>query len=106
MIPKPPLDHGTEPLEVMGEYDILSSNIEAAFADLIHLASQVCAAPIAMIDLNDPHRRWFKSKSGVPAMRIPSNFVFSTETLLQSDLLIINDALQDEKFAGDPVIAI
>ncbi|CAN5357412.1 hypothetical protein BH23ACI1_BH23ACI1_31400 [soil metagenome] len=58
-------------LAALRRYKILDTDPERAFDDLALLASQVCAAPMALITLVDADRQWYKARVGVSATETP-----------------------------------
>ena len=91
-------------LAALRGYDILDTPAESAFDDLTRLASQICGTPIALITLLDEKRQWFKSRVGLDMAYTPRNISFCSYTILQNDLLIVEDASRDERFADSPLV--
>jgi len=91
-------------LEVLWHYDVLDSPPESAYDDLVELAADICAAPIATITFVDESRQWFKSKVGLTASETSRDISFCAHAILGSELMIIPDALKDERFAGNPLV--
>jgi PAS domain S-box-containing protein len=90
-------------LEALRRYRILDTDPEEAFDDLAHLAAHVCGTPIALINLLDENRQWFKSKVGLEVSELPLD-VGWYPLIEQHDILIIPDTLADKKFATNPVV--
>ncbi|MEP0911459.1 ATP-binding protein [Leptolyngbya sp. GB1-A1] len=86
----------------LSQYGILETEPEAAFDDLTRLAAHLCGAPIALISLIDAHHQWFKSKVGLEATETAYDIAFFSHTILQREVLIVPDALEDERFATHP----
>jgi serine/threonine protein kinase len=91
-------------LAALHQYRILDTDPEQAFDDLTFLASHVCGAPIALITLVDADRQWFKSKVGLSLRETARNISFCTHTIMQTEVLMVRDALQDERFTGSSLV--
>ncbi|MEH1844135.1 MAG: PAS domain S-box protein [Nostoc sp.] len=97
-------ENESQRLKVLNQYQILDTPPEEIFDELAQLAANLCETPIALISLVDAEREWFKSKIGVTISEVPRSISFGQYTILQSQILIIPDALQDERFAINPLV--
>jgi two-component system, cell cycle sensor histidine kinase and response regulator CckA len=91
-------------LEALYKYQILDTGPEPAFDDLAFLAAQICQTPIALINLIDGHRQWFKAKVGLDVEQMPRELGFCPLCIQQSQTLIIPDTLADEQYANSGVV--
>ena len=103
MIPPKPVNE-IQRLETLRGYEILDTEPEAAFDDLTLLAAYVCQTPVALISLIDAGRQWFKSKIGVSVSETSRDVAFCASAILQSDVFIVPDASQDERFSDNPFV--
>ncbi|HSY19441.1 MAG TPA: PAS domain-containing protein [Candidatus Acidoferrales bacterium] len=95
----------TQRLETLRQYDVLDTPPEQAFDDLTLLASRICQTPIAMVSLVDDNRQWFKSKTGIDATETARDIAFSAHTILRpGEVMEVQDACADERFAGNPLV--
>jgi signal transduction histidine kinase len=97
-------DNERQRLAALHRYGILDTPPEDAFDELARLASMICATPIALITLVDETRQWFKARVGVSVRELSREIAVCAHTILGNDLLIIPDALEDPRFADNPLV--
>jgi len=91
-------------IQALYDYEILDSDAEKAFDDLTILASEICETPIALISLVDPLRQWFKSSVGLDAFETERDIAFCAHAIHEHNIFEIPDALEDERFADNPLV--
>jgi len=91
-------------IKVLWQYEVLDTVPEEVFDELTALASHICGAPIALITMVDENRQWFKSKVGTSLKETGRDVSICAHTILQSDLLIIPDTTQDDRFKDNPLV--
>ncbi|MEO5909878.1 MAG: GAF domain-containing sensor histidine kinase [Pelobium sp.] len=94
-----------ERLASLLSYNILDTADEADFDEIAVLASAICQTPIALISLVDGNRQWFKSNIGLPVKETPISQSFCAHAIASSEeIMQINDATQDDRFANNPLV--
>lgn len=91
-------------LEALRQYQILDTPPEEAFEDLAFLAAQICNTPIALINLIDANRQWFKAKVGLDVQEMPRDSGLCPICIESGEVLIIPDTLADERFTPNPIV--
>ena len=91
-------------LAALERYDILDTPPEAPFEKITALVQDVLKVPICAVSLLDRDRQWFKSVQGLDSGETVRPISFCTHTIKANDPLIIQDALQDPRFATNPLV--
>lgn len=91
-------------LRRLAEYRILDTDPEKRFDDLAFLASYICQTPVAMISLIDADRQWMKSVVGYPPLVLPRDISFCAHTILEAEMLVVEDASRDVRFSKNPLV--
>lgn len=91
-------------IKALRSYSVLDTPAEEAFDDFTHLISQWMDVPIALISLVDENRQWFKSKVGLTVSETPRDWALCSHAIMSPELMIIEDATKDPRFAGNPLV--
>lgn len=102
---EPRLDEATR-LERLRELDILDSGSEEAFDRLTRLAAAAVGAPVAFTSLVDEARVWLKSKVGTELCETSRSGAFCLHTVDSRDILVVEDATLDPRFADAEVVTV
>jgi sigma-B regulation protein RsbU (phosphoserine phosphatase) len=84
---------------------VLGSSRDERFDRLTRLAQKVFAVPITSITLLDNDSVWSLSCAGMARGETPRSESFCDTTVSLGQLLIVEDAREDERFAGLPAVA-
>ena len=86
-------------------YGLLDSPPEAIFDGITIAIAKICEAPIALVSLVDVHRQWFKSSYGLKVRETPRDIAFCDRAIAEPEqLLVVEDALADPRFANNPLV--
>jgi PAS domain S-box-containing protein len=93
-------------LNALWSYGLLDTPTESIFDEVTALAAGIAQAPISLISLVDKNRQWFKSRHGLPNVReTPRDVALCSHAILRKDPLIVADALNDARFADNPLVS-
>ena len=91
-------------LAALHQYQILDTAPEAAFDELVQLAAQICAVPLAALNFIDRDRQWLKATVGIGTQEFSRSVGLCPHSIQQAEMLIVPDALADPRFARDPTV--
>lgn len=93
-----------ERLKALYSYHVLDTAYEESFDQLARLAAEICNTPISTITLVDTEREWFKSVVGISEKEGARHISLCAHTILNDDLLVVNNTLEDERFHDNPYV--
>jgi diguanylate cyclase (GGDEF)-like protein len=91
-------------LQTLRDLKLLDTPPEERFDRVTRLAKQVFGTPIALVSLVDTDRQWFKSRQGLDAEETPRNISFCGHAILNDKIMVVNDAVDDERFCDNPLV--
>ncbi len=91
-------------LEALRKLEILDTEPEPEFDELVHLAATFCGAPMSLVSLVDEERNWFKAAVGVNVREAPRSLAFCDHAIRQPGLMLVEDTAQDPRFASNPLV--
>jgi len=97
-------DNEIERLEALRQLDVLDTLPEPRFDRITAIAKHLFEMPIVLISLIDSDRQWFKSRQGLGTCETPRNISFCGHAILSDAIFNVPDALQDERFADNPLV--
>jgi PAS domain S-box-containing protein len=98
------LENEAKRLNALRRYKVLDTLPEREFDELTQLASFICETPIALISLVDRDRQWFKARVGIDVEETSRDISFCAHVVASSQMLIVEDATQDIRFADNPFV--
>jgi len=81
----------------------LQADIE--FKELVEMASETCDTPVALITLIDKDTQWLRARVGTDVTEMPREASFCTYTIQEDDVLVVPNAIEDERFVDSPIVA-
>lgn len=102
--PKLPAMSEARRLEALASFDILDTEKEGSFEDIVRIASQVCGTPISVVNLIDGDRQWFKAEVGLGVRETPLDTSLCAHAILEHDFMVVPDTTADERFASNPLV--
>jgi diguanylate cyclase (GGDEF)-like protein len=94
-----------ERLAALKAMDVLFTPREERFDRITRIASQLLDTPIALVSLVADKRQWFKASLGINATELPRNLSVCGHVILRDETFIVEDALQDQRFFDNPLVA-
>lgn len=85
--------------------NVLDTIAEERFDRLTRMARRLFGVDVALVSLVDENRQWFKSCAGMELSETPRDISFCGHAILGDGAFVIPDALQDERFADNPLVA-
>jgi signal transduction histidine kinase len=93
-----------ERLKAVYDSELLDTDYEEDFNDIVQLASQICKVPISLITFIDENREWYKAKFGLNHTEGMRNVSFCSHAILNQDFFEIGDAQADKRFNAHPLV--
>jgi len=91
-------------IKALHELEILDTDEEKEYDDLVRLASEVCGTPISLVSLVDEHRQWFKAKVGLTATETHRSQSFCAHAIRQNGIFIVENATEDARFVQNELV--
>jgi PAS domain-containing protein len=95
-----------ERLKELLSFDILDTDTENQFEDIVKLAAHVTGTPISLITLLDETRQWFKAKMGLDVPETPWDVAFCSYAIAgdKDEIFIVENAKTDSRFQDNPLL--
>ena len=95
--------HEEDRLRELRRYDILDTEREREFDELVEIASEICGVPVSVVNFIDAGRQWFKAEVGLGVRSTPIETSLCGHVILQGDFVEIPDTLNDSRMADNPL---
>ena len=98
-----PHPHQAERLVALGSYEILDTDREREFDEIVQLAAALCGTPVSVINFIDAARQWFKAETGLGVRETPLETSLCSHAILEEDFLEVRDTLADWRMCDNPL---
>lgn len=102
-IPTIPITEASR-INTLNSLEILDTEEEERFNRLTRIAKKVFNVPVALVSLVDENRQWFKSCLGLDVRQTSRDISFCGHAILESEILVIPDAMLDTRFVDNPLV--
>lgn len=92
-----------ERLSLLRSFDILDTEKEPDFDDIVTLAAQICGTAISVVNLIDADRQWFKAETGLGVRETPLSTSICSHVILEEEFVEIPDTLKDPRMMDNPL---
>ncbi|WP_247872271.1 response regulator [Azospirillum sp. TSO35-2] len=103
-VPAPPPSDERDRQAMLDSYCVLDTPAEAGFDNITRLAQHFFGTRIALVSLIDRDRQWFKSRVGLDVSETPRDLAFCAHAINGQGVMVVHDATQDRRFAGNPLV--
>ncbi|MFL6416602.1 MAG: GAF domain-containing protein [Bryobacteraceae bacterium] len=103
-VPAPIPENEAERVAALRALDVLDSAEEEIYNTIVKAAAEICETSMASLTFVDSDRQWFKSKVGLEASATSRDVSFCGHAILGSELFVVEDALKDARFRGNPLV--
>ncbi len=90
--------------DALHSYSVLDTPREEEFDNIARIAAEVCGTPIAVVNLVDTARQFFKAEVGLGVRETPLETSFCGHAMLAEDFMMVPDATKDPRFNGNPLV--
>ena len=91
-------------LRDLQRHGVLDTAPDPHFDRIVQLASEALDMPIALVSLVDRDRQWFLARHGLVVNQTPREMAFCAHAIAADGVLVVPDALADERFSTNPLV--
>ena len=105
-----PMTHPATPgnesqrMAALREMDVLFTPAEERYDRITRMAARVFDTPIVLVSLVAEKCQWFKSAQGLEIRETSREISFCGHTILGEATLVVENATEDARFAGNPLV--
>ena len=91
-------------VQALHSLQILDTAPEKNLDEAVRLAAVICGTPIALVNLLDKDRQWFKAQVGMDTGEMPRANSFCEHLIGQVEPMVVPDAIIDLRFRENPYV--
>lgn len=92
-------------IRALQRYHVLDTESERHFDLVTAMVKDLLDVPMCAVSLVSRNRQWFKSSIGLEVPETSRQIAFCDFTIRGRDLLVVEDALADERFSANPLVS-
>ena len=91
-------------LRDLERHGVIGMASDEHFDRIVELASSIFQTPMSLISLVEKDRQWFLTRKGLDASETPRTMAFCAHAIANDGVLVVPDALADERFRTNPLV--
>jgi len=91
-------------LDALERQQITDTPRDEAFDRIVRLACAALETPVGAVTFVEGERQWVKAREGTDIQETPRDIAFCTHVILEDDVLVVEDASRDPRFAENPFV--
>ena len=103
-VTRPETDREQRRLHTLEQYDVLDAPPSEAFDRVTRIATRLFEVPVAMVNFIDQENQWCLSTCGMDLERTSLEASFCVHTVDREDVMVVEDATADDRFADSPLV--
>lgn len=97
-------EHENARLRSMRRYLDFNFRREKNLQDIVMLAAHLFQSPVSLITLVDSDVQWIITQYGINIDQMPRETSFCTHTILEDEVMVVEDASSDKRFSETPLV--
>src|SRR5438067_792219 len=92
-------------LDALERHRITDTLPDQVFDGVVQAACTALKAPLGAINFLESERLWVKAAQGIGMCEMPRDISFCSHALLDDEVMVVEDAAHDPRFAANPYVA-
>lgn len=91
-------------VQALRSLNLIHGEIDPALSAITSVAAAHFGVPIATISLIDKDTQWLRARQGIDRRETPRSQAFCNHVISRNDVLVVENAPADERFAKNPLV--